>query len=275
MPEPSVRVCPRCGEPAGHQRFCGSCGLNIWELHELPTRADFEARVGEMPKEPGASEPPPRSSSWRDLMRQAGDLAAPYVDSAADVLSGRRVPQTSPRTQRESPTSSASASARPNTSWASSRSPTSRTQEDETPPLREDETPPPPRSATSRSTDSEERDDARPPLTARLGRGIGSTAGYATRSYVGIATEPVVDTVWTNRPNLPTWQKVIGTIAWPIIVLTPHGWLFLGASFFVMVILGDRSPYQWATWVTKWASVFLLVTATIAAIAAIILLAAK
>ena len=38
-----VRVCPRCGEPAGEERFCTTCGLNLAELTEVPTRAEWEA----------------------------------------------------------------------------------------------------------------------------------------------------------------------------------------------------------------------------------------
>ena len=37
-----VRVCPRCGEPAGEERFCTTCGLNLAELTEVPTRAEWE-----------------------------------------------------------------------------------------------------------------------------------------------------------------------------------------------------------------------------------------
>jgi hypothetical protein len=37
-----VRVCVRCGEAAGEQSFCGSCGLNLAAQTELPTRAQWE-----------------------------------------------------------------------------------------------------------------------------------------------------------------------------------------------------------------------------------------
>ena len=62
-------------------------------------------------------------------------------------------------------------------------------------------------------------------------------------------------------------------IAWPLMVLTPHGLVFLGGSFLVMVVLGRHNPYSWAAWVTKWASVFLLVTLGIAVIVLIALAA--
>jgi hypothetical protein len=91
------------------------------------------------------------------------------------------------------------------------------------------------------------------------------------RSFAGVASEPVVDTVWKNRPNIPTWQKVVGAVAWPVMLLTPHGWVFLGASFFVMVVLGDYTPYLWAVWVTKWGSIFLMVTVVLVVIFVIVL----
>ncbi len=43
MTNPAARVCPRCGEEAGEQRFCESCGLNLLEQPELPTRSAWEA----------------------------------------------------------------------------------------------------------------------------------------------------------------------------------------------------------------------------------------
>jgi hypothetical protein len=48
--DPAARVCPRCGEKAGEQRFCGGCGLNLSGQHELPTRSEWEtahAKSGE------------------------------------------------------------------------------------------------------------------------------------------------------------------------------------------------------------------------------------
>jgi hypothetical protein len=37
-----IRVCPDCGEPAGIQAFCGSCGLNLSGVSRLPTRAEWQ-----------------------------------------------------------------------------------------------------------------------------------------------------------------------------------------------------------------------------------------
>lgn len=39
------RVCPRCGEPAENHRFCPSCGLNLAEQPEAPTRSEWEGRA--------------------------------------------------------------------------------------------------------------------------------------------------------------------------------------------------------------------------------------
>jgi hypothetical protein len=114
-----------------------------------------------------------------------------------------------------------------------------------------------------------------PSLGERVGRGIGSTTGYAARSFVGVAADPVVKTVWTDRPNMTAWQKVAGTIAWPLMLLTPHGWVFLGASFFMMVILGDKTPYSWAVWVTRWATRFLVVTLVLVVIVVVVASAAS
>lgn len=77
---------------------------------------------------------------------------------------------------------------------------------------------------------------------------------------IATAAAPVATVVWKERPNIPTWQKVLGAIAWPLMILTPHGWVFLAGSFFVMVVLGRHTPYSWAAWVTRAASWFVLVT---------------
>ena len=89
---------------------------------------------------------------------------------------------------------------------------------------------------------------------------MGNFGGYVTRGLVGTASQPIVEKVWLERPNIPTWQKVLGVIAWPLMLLTPHGWLFLAASFVIMVMLGRFNPYSWAVWVTKASSWFLLLT---------------
>jgi hypothetical protein len=35
-------VCPDCGEEAGSQPFCGSCGKNLSRVERLPTREEWE-----------------------------------------------------------------------------------------------------------------------------------------------------------------------------------------------------------------------------------------
>lgn len=103
-----------------------------------------------------------------------------------------------------------------------------------------------------------------------LGRGVGERLGYTARAAVAVAAQPVADATWRERPSIPTWQKVLGVVAWPLMVLTPHGLVFLGASFLVMVVLGRHNPYSWAVWVTKWASYFLV--ATVALILVVVLI---
>jgi signal peptidase I len=39
----SERVCPSCGDPAGHGTFCEACGANLSLVDRLPTRAEWEA----------------------------------------------------------------------------------------------------------------------------------------------------------------------------------------------------------------------------------------
>lgn len=38
-----MRVCPECGEPAGTQPFCASCGKNLIHVERLPSRGEWEA----------------------------------------------------------------------------------------------------------------------------------------------------------------------------------------------------------------------------------------
>jgi hypothetical protein len=73
-----------------------------------------------------------------------------------------------------------------------------------------------------------------------------------------------VNKVWRERPDLPTWQKVVGAFGWAALVLTPHGWVVLVVSFIVMVVLGHDNPHSWAVWVTKWSGIFVVATAVLA-----------
>ncbi len=42
--EATTRVCPRCGEPAGQQEYCLTCGLHLADQDELPTRETWAHR---------------------------------------------------------------------------------------------------------------------------------------------------------------------------------------------------------------------------------------
>ena len=86
--DPAARVCPRCGEDADEQRFCGGCGLNLAAQHELPTRAKWETTHAAPVEHPSDGAPvpaegaasvragtdtdsslPPAQRVWRDFMR--------------------------------------------------------------------------------------------------------------------------------------------------------------------------------------------------------------
>lgn len=45
--DPAARVCPRCGQPASDQSFCGGCGLNLAQQAELPSAEEYDARLRE------------------------------------------------------------------------------------------------------------------------------------------------------------------------------------------------------------------------------------
>jgi hypothetical protein len=44
-PDLAARVCPRCGQPASDQSFCGGCGLNLAAQAELPSDEEYDARL--------------------------------------------------------------------------------------------------------------------------------------------------------------------------------------------------------------------------------------
>lgn len=53
--ERTTRVCPECGEPAGSQPFCSSCGRNLTQEPRLPTRAEWETAHPEDRPSPSAA----------------------------------------------------------------------------------------------------------------------------------------------------------------------------------------------------------------------------
>lgn len=81
-----TRVCPRCGSEAGETAYCSTCGLNLWEEPELPTREEWEqtskstrpgaARAqtptGQEPRDPP---PPPATERLSELTPGATELA--------------------------------------------------------------------------------------------------------------------------------------------------------------------------------------------------------
>ena len=75
------RVCLYCGEPPGPGVFCAACGRNLAAIERLPTRAEWEARVGTAPAAATGSPPataPARSpaeatGAFLDAMRAAGN----------------------------------------------------------------------------------------------------------------------------------------------------------------------------------------------------------
>lgn len=50
--EQDTRVCPRCGDEAGQEDYCRTCGLHLIELPELPTRGDWERLGPRVPQPP-------------------------------------------------------------------------------------------------------------------------------------------------------------------------------------------------------------------------------
>lgn len=75
---PSPQVCARCGEPAGDQRFCGSCGLNLSVQEELPTRAAWEAaQATPGQRAPDSEQDHPRRREDNEPARDTGSSLQP------------------------------------------------------------------------------------------------------------------------------------------------------------------------------------------------------
>ncbi len=81
MTELDEMVCPRCGETAGEEQFCGSCGLNLSEQQEVPTRAVWEAWKASQTSSAGASKLP--SPGWHSdpAATGSGSHVAPGTDA--------------------------------------------------------------------------------------------------------------------------------------------------------------------------------------------------
>jgi uncharacterized RDD family membrane protein YckC len=80
----SARVCPRCGEKAGNQPFCGGCGLNLAQQAELPDAEEYAARLREeqwlRTQRPAAT--PTSRGGWTENDRA---VAQQVADEAADA----------------------------------------------------------------------------------------------------------------------------------------------------------------------------------------------
>jgi signal peptidase I len=72
-----MRVCPECGEPAGTQPFCASCGKNLIHVERLPSREEWEARRARTVEAPAHAD---TAAIARPLAGHLGD---------ASMLSGR------------------------------------------------------------------------------------------------------------------------------------------------------------------------------------------
>lgn len=104
--DPAARVCPRCGEEAGEQRFCGGCGLNLSAQNELPTRSEWE-KAHVAPTEDALSSVPMRANdgehrdtpplprqkqsgrgfrSWYDKQSKGGKVAFILSTTVAVIL---------------------------------------------------------------------------------------------------------------------------------------------------------------------------------------------
>jgi hypothetical protein len=72
--DPTIRVCPFCGDPPGSGVFCEACGRNLAGVERLPTRAEWE---GGAPGEPDPAEVAARcaraTEAFLEAMHAAGD----------------------------------------------------------------------------------------------------------------------------------------------------------------------------------------------------------
>lgn len=73
--DPSVRVCPFCGNPPGGV-FCAACGRNLAAVERLPTREQWQDERSGAPAEPS----PDATAAFLAAMRAAG---CPGVTSTA------------------------------------------------------------------------------------------------------------------------------------------------------------------------------------------------
>lgn len=68
--DPSIRVCPYCGDPPGLGVFCAACGRNLADVARLPASAEWNDRKA------GAT------AAFLEAMRAAGNPGATEIPTA-------------------------------------------------------------------------------------------------------------------------------------------------------------------------------------------------
>jgi hypothetical protein len=68
--DPSIRVCPYCGDPPGLGVFCGACGRNLADVARLPASAAWNDRKADA------------TAAFLEAMRAAGNPGATEVPTA-------------------------------------------------------------------------------------------------------------------------------------------------------------------------------------------------
>jgi hypothetical protein len=75
LPEPAIRVCPRCGTGADEQQYCHTCGLDLYAQPELPLRSEWTP------------------ASWRQPDRPRLGLRTPTDNSGSSGAADRNGPE--------------------------------------------------------------------------------------------------------------------------------------------------------------------------------------
>jgi hypothetical protein len=68
--DPSIRVCPYCGDPPGLGVFCAACGRNLADVARLPASAEFNDRKTDA------------TTAFLEAMRAAGNPGATEIPTA-------------------------------------------------------------------------------------------------------------------------------------------------------------------------------------------------
>ena len=94
--DPTQRVCPECGQPAGSQPFCAACGKNLSGVDWLPSREEWERahRPSEQPPAPpGAlwtapAQSPPTEEPTREPADRPAVEPGPEAPTEVQAASG-------------------------------------------------------------------------------------------------------------------------------------------------------------------------------------------